>query len=463
MTGPGRHDGCAESPPSTRPAPSTPRATSSSTATAITAVGAGPAPAELAGATCIDGTGCLATPGPGQHPPPPLPVATRGLAQSTQPVRLAHRAVPGLGRARRRLGARRRRGGPGLAGADRLHDQPPTTTTSSRAAAATCSGRRSRRPRGGRAAASTPAAGSMDLGESRRRAAAGRRRRGPATRSWPPPRRRSTGYHDPSPARCCAIAVAPCSPFSVTAELMREAAELARAQGRPAAHPPRRDRRRGASSAATLRLHPGSSTLEELGWLGAGRVARARRPPVDDAAIARLGATGTGVAHCPTSNARLGAGIARVRDLLDAGRRRSASASTARPPTRPARLVDGAARRRCCAPGCAAARQALTAREALALATIGGARVPGPGRPRSARWSRASSPTSRCGASTASATPASRTRSPRSSSAPPPARAAAGRRRRWSPTTTLRRRRRGALARDRARRASRTAAPEAGR
>jgi cytosine/adenosine deaminase-related metal-dependent hydrolase len=96
---------------------------------------------------------------------------------------------------------------------------------------------------------------------------------------------------------------------------------------------------------------------------------------LDDAAVARLGATGTGVAHCPSSNARLGAGLARVRDLLDAGA--------------PVGLgVDGSASQEAAHLG-EELRQALyvarlrggptalSAREALRLGTMGGARCLG--------------------------------------------------------------------------------------
>ena len=58
--------------------------------------------------------------------------------------------------------------------------------------------------------------------------------------------------------------------------------------------------------------------VEQLGWLGED-VWLAHGVHLDEVAIKRLGETGTGVAHCPTSNARLGAGLAPVRDLLDAG------------------------------------------------------------------------------------------------------------------------------------------------
>ncbi|MEV5070436.1 8-oxoguanine deaminase [Microbacterium sp. LMI12-1-1.1] len=124
-------------------------------------------------------------------------------------------------------------------------------------------------------------------------------------------------YHDPSFDAMVRIAIAPCSPFSVTADLLREAAVLARSLG--------------------VRLHTHASEtveedayciehfgrtptqhLEELGWLG-DDVWMAHGVHLDAPAIERYAATGTGVAHCPSSNARLAAGIAPVRALLDAG------------------------------------------------------------------------------------------------------------------------------------------------
>ena len=97
---------------------------------------------------------------------------------------------------------------------------------------------------------------------------------------------------------------------------------------------------------------------------------------LDDAEVARFGATGTGVAHCPSSNARLGAGIAPVVDLTRAG-------APGRPRRRRRRVQRGGRAGRRAAPGAArrrawpAARAALTARDALELATIGGARCLG--------------------------------------------------------------------------------------
>jgi len=169
------------------------------------------------------------------------------------------------------------------------------------------------------------------------------------------------------------ITVAPCSPFSVTRELMTESAELARRLG--------------------LRLHTHLAEtveeegycrelygcrpveyLEELGWL-AEDVWCAHCVHLSDQDVAKLGRHDVGVAHCPTSNMRLGAGIARVRDLLDANVRVGlgvdGSASNERGDlfleVKQALLV---ARAR-------GGPKAMTAREALRLATRGSAAVLG--------------------------------------------------------------------------------------
>lgn len=180
-------------------------------------------------------------------------------------------------------------------------------------------------------------------------------------------------FHDPSPGAMVQVALAPCSPFSVTRGLMCDAAELAR----------RRGVRLHTHLAETLEeerfcrerygVRP-VDYLDELGWLGED-VWLAHCVHIDAGEIDRFGATGTGVAHCPSSNARLGAGIAPVRRLVDAGA--------------PVGLgVDGAASNE--AGGLAAEMReallfarldggprALTAREALARATIDGARCLG--------------------------------------------------------------------------------------
>ncbi|GAA2437285.1 8-oxoguanine deaminase [Streptomyces mauvecolor] len=124
-------------------------------------------------------------------------------------------------------------------------------------------------------------------------------------------------FHDASFDSMTQVAVAPCSPFSVSTELMKQGAELARAKG--------------------VRLHThGSETVEEeqfckelfgmgptdyfesTGWLG-NDVWMAHCVHMNDSDIAAFARTGTGVAHCPSSNARLAAGIARVPDMLKAG------------------------------------------------------------------------------------------------------------------------------------------------
>ncbi|HLN77736.1 MAG TPA: 8-oxoguanine deaminase [Nocardioidaceae bacterium] len=180
-------------------------------------------------------------------------------------------------------------------------------------------------------------------------------------------------FHDPAPGSMLQIAVAPCSPFSVTADLMREAASLARDRGvRLHTH-----LAETVEEEAYCREQFGCSPAEYvdgLGWLG-DDVWLAHCVHLDDKTIARFAETGTGVAHCPTSNARLGAGAAPLAALLEArvpvglGVDGSASneegsmAAELHAALLVARLRGGPA--------------ALTARQALAAGTIGGARCLG--------------------------------------------------------------------------------------
>jgi cytosine/adenosine deaminase-related metal-dependent hydrolase len=167
------------------------------------------------------------------------------------------------------------------------------------------------------------------------------------------------------------LVVAPCSPFSVTGELMRESAELAR----------RLDLTLHTHLAETVEEEAYCQELygcrpveylERLGWLD-GDVWCAHCVHLDRSDVARFGETGTGVAHCPSSNLRLGAGVAPVRELLAAGVRVGlgvdGSASNERGDlfleVKQALLV---ARGR-------GGPEALTAREALRLGTRGGAQV----------------------------------------------------------------------------------------
>ncbi len=124
-------------------------------------------------------------------------------------------------------------------------------------------------------------------------------------------------YHDPAPGSMCRVALAPCSPFSVTSELMRESAVLARRLGL----------RLHTHLAETLdeqhfciELHSKRPLdyMESLGWLGPD-VWFAHGVHFNDAELQRLAATRTGIAHCPTSNMRLGSGVARVPAMVEAG------------------------------------------------------------------------------------------------------------------------------------------------
>ncbi|MEV7199409.1 8-oxoguanine deaminase [Streptomyces griseoluteus] len=181
-------------------------------------------------------------------------------------------------------------------------------------------------------------------------------------------------HHDPSFGALTQVAVAPCSPFSVSTELMKQGAELARRLG--------------------VRLHThGSETVEEekfchelfgmgpteyfesTGWLGED-VWMAHCVHMNDSDIAAFARTGTGVAHCPSSNARLAAGIARVPDLLAAGvpvglgvdGTASNESGELHTELRNALLVNRLGPHR---------EAALTTRQALRLGTYGGAQVLG--------------------------------------------------------------------------------------
>ncbi|MGW9114596.1 8-oxoguanine deaminase [Microbacterium sp. NPDC055683] len=124
-------------------------------------------------------------------------------------------------------------------------------------------------------------------------------------------------WHDASADSAVRIAIAPCSPFSVTADLLREAAVLARSLDVRLHTHASETAEEDAYCAEHFGMSP-TAYLESLGWLG-DDVWMAHAVHLDAPAIARYAATGTGVAHCPSSNARLAAGIAPVRAMLDAG------------------------------------------------------------------------------------------------------------------------------------------------
>jgi cytosine/adenosine deaminase-related metal-dependent hydrolase len=113
------------------------------------------------------------------------------------------------------------------------------------------------------------------------------------------------------------IVVAPCSPFSVTTRLMEESAALARRLGLQLHTHLAETIDEEQFCRATFGCRP-VEYLERVGWLD-GDVWCAHGIHLNQAEVERFGAHGVGVAHCPTSNLRLGAGIAPVREYLDAG------------------------------------------------------------------------------------------------------------------------------------------------
>ena len=180
-------------------------------------------------------------------------------------------------------------------------------------------------------------------------------------------------FHDTSPGAMVRVGIAPCSPFSVSRELMRDAALLARDKGvRLHTHLAENDEDI-AYSLEKFGCRPGEYA-EELGWTG-DDVWHAHCVKLDQSEVTLFARTGTGVAHCPCSNCRLGSGIAPVRAMRDAGVRvglgvdGSASndqaniASEARQAMLLQRVANGA--------------DAMSAREALEIATVGGAQVLG--------------------------------------------------------------------------------------
>ena len=189
-------------------------------------------------------------------------------------------------------------------------------------------------------------------------------------------------YHDARHGSMLQVAVAPCSPFSVSRELMIESARLARAHGvRLHTHLAENDHDVAYSREKFGRTP--AEYAEELGWVGPD-VWHAHCVKLDAPGIARFAATGTGVAHCPGSNMRLASGIAPVRAMLDArvpvGLGVDGSASNdAGHLLQEARLAMLLQRVGIALEpfGCDRGPGAMTARDALAVATRGGAQVLG--------------------------------------------------------------------------------------
>jgi cytosine/adenosine deaminase-related metal-dependent hydrolase len=338
----------------------------------LTAVGAGPAPAQPAGTdvSTVDARGCLATPGLVNTHHHLYQWATRGMATDHglfDWLRALYPIWAGIDAGITAAAAR--------AGLARLALTGCTTSTDHHYVFP--------RDRGDLLAATIesagqvglrfhPTRGSMDLGESKG--------------GLPPDslvedtdaalaatEAAIDRYHDPSPGSMLRIAVAPCSPFSVTTRLMADAATLARRAGVRLHTHLAEVAEEEEYCLATYGRKP-AEYLDDLGWLGPD-VWLAHCVHLSPAAVERFGATGTGVAHCPGSNARLGAGISPVRALLDAGvpvglgvdgaasNEQGSLLDELRNATYAARLRSGP--------------EALSARQALRLATMDGARCLG--------------------------------------------------------------------------------------
>jgi len=125
------------------------------------------------------------------------------------------------------------------------------------------------------------------------------------------------GFHDPSEGSMCRVGLAPCSPFSVSRELMRDTALLARDKGVMLHTHLAENDEDVAYSQAQFGCRPGQYA-EDLGWTG-DDVWHAHCVKLDVVEIDLFARTRTGVSHCPCSNCRLGSGIAPVRQLRDAG------------------------------------------------------------------------------------------------------------------------------------------------
>ena len=180
-------------------------------------------------------------------------------------------------------------------------------------------------------------------------------------------------FHDPRPGAMVRVGLAPCSPFSVSRELMRDTALLAREKGVMLHTHLAENDEDVAYSLARFGCRPGQYA-EDLGWTGAD-VWHAHCVKLEGSEIELFARSLTGIAHCPCSNCRLGSGIAPVRAMRDAGVKvalgvdgsASSDASSLIAEARMALLVQRVAR----------GADAMSAREVLEIATLGGARVLG--------------------------------------------------------------------------------------
>ena len=178
-------------------------------------------------------------------------------------------------------------------------------------------------------------------------------------------------YHDPGRFSMRRIAIAPCSPFSVSRDLMREAAALARSTS-VSLHTHMAENDDDLRYSREKFNRSPSEFAEELGWVGRD-VWHAHCVRLDEGGIRLFARSGTGVAHCPSSNMRLGSGIAPIAQMLrvgvPVGLGVDGSASN------DGGHMLGEARQAMLLQRVASGPSAMSARQALELATVGGARV----------------------------------------------------------------------------------------
>lgn len=185
-------------------------------------------------------------------------------------------------------------------------------------------------------------------------------------------------HHDPDRGSMTRVVLAPCSPFSVTSDLMRDTAALARELG-VAMHTHLAETADEEDFCLERFGMRPVEYMESLDWMGSD-VWYAHAVHVADDEIARMAASGTGVAHCPTSNMRLSSGLAPIAKYLSQGVKvglgvdgsASNDGSHLLNEVRQALLLG----RLAVSPGIGSGDQ-MTARQALEMATVGGAQVLG--------------------------------------------------------------------------------------
>jgi cytosine/adenosine deaminase-related metal-dependent hydrolase len=180
-------------------------------------------------------------------------------------------------------------------------------------------------------------------------------------------------HHDPSEGSLCRVGLAPCSPFSVSRDLMRETASLARDKGVMLHTHLAENDEDIAYSLEMFGCRPGEYA-EQLGWVGPD-VWHAHCVKLDAEEIDLFAKTGTGVAHCPCSNCRLGSGIAPIAAMRAAGVPVGLGVDGSA--SNDAGNLVAEARQAMLLQRVASGADALSARAALEIATRGGADILG--------------------------------------------------------------------------------------